>query len=233
MTNSRLVFMQSSKPLLLVLVLFFVGSIGCKKVSKGWVVGEVTVTNAVTGEPMEVGIGIEYHLLPLLGQAQETSGSVGATNEDGTLKFKYRVARRSTGHRLRIIHPFYFGPAWLNEPQFTTRSVRVRGNNKIEVELMPRYPIQINALNTNCFDATDTMWVSYQYGPESYQNTTRFAVGCADTTFGMIWNKEVTQNCIFDQVTLNVTVKKNGQVSSFTETHNLQPAELVPVTVNY
>ncbi|GAB5418689.1 MAG: hypothetical protein Crog4KO_04460 [Crocinitomicaceae bacterium] len=225
--------MKRSKLLLLSLVVFSIVFIGCKKMSKGWVVGQVTVTNALTGEPMEVGIGIEYHLLPLLGQAQEKSESIGKTDENGVLKFKHKVARRSTGHKLRITHPYYYAPAWLNEPLFTTRSVQVRGNNKVEVKLMPRFPIQINAVNSNCFDDTDTMWVSYQYGPESYQNTTRFAVGCADTVFGIGWNKDVTQNCVFDQVTLHVSTKKNGISNSFSETHNLQPSELTYITINY
>lgn len=169
--------------------------------SKGWVVGEITVTNSLTGEPIQTGIGIEYHLLPFLGQAQETSKSVGVTDSNGELKFKVNVARRSTGHKIRITHPFCYGPAWLSEPMYSTKSVQVRGNNKIEVQLTPRYPIQIHAVNTNFFDEMDTMWVSYQYGPEQYQNTTRTAFGCADTVFGIGFFNDVTQHCVFDQIT--------------------------------
>ncbi len=228
--------MKASKLLLIFIALVGVFSIGCKKISKAWVAGKVEVVDAVTGEPLEVAVGIEYHVLPLLGQAVEKTKSLGSTDQDGKLKFEYKVGRRSTGHQLTIAHPpFYAMAGQPNEwPVKTRRSLSAQGNNKIRVELEPWYPFQLRATNANCFDANDSLWVTFKFGPETWQEWTMTSVGCSDTIFdppNLAYG--ATQHCATNQITFEVTTKKGGVTNSFSETHNLLPAQWVPITINY
>ncbi|XOV68299.1 MAG: hypothetical protein ACFHU9_03795 [Fluviicola sp.] len=226
--------MKPSKFLLVFIAFTCALTLGCKKMSSAWVVGEVEVVDALTGEPLKVNVSIDYHTLPLLGQTIEKSESIGTTGADGKLKFKYKCGRRTTGHKLKVLRPAFYATAGLPYPTYTKKSVKAQGNNKIRIELDPWYPFQLRATNVSCFDANDSLWVTCQWGGEPWQEMTMTAVGCADTIFDPPYiYHEATQHSAFNQITFEVTTKKNGVVNTFSDTHGLLPAQLKEISISY
>lgn len=189
--------------------------------SKSWIVGEVEVVDALTGNPLQVDVDIQYHVLPHLGQAVETTHSMQSTDANGKSKFEHRCGRRIAGPKLRIRNPWYYeSPS--TSSTYTTRDLSRTSCNDLKIELEPLYPFLLRVVNSNCFGPDDTLWINDGYVREAY--------GCADTTFG---NSIFTRIHSVNEINFNITTKKNGILNSYSETFQLLPAQIKQITINY
>ncbi len=213
--------MNRSKLFLILIALFCFMSIGCKKQSRKWLVGRVEVYDAVTGEPIQTDVKVEYGYNPLIGEVQYAQFDLGKTDASGTLEFEREVSRRNFSYKLMVQKPWYYSQN-ISTFSYSEHSLSVRSFNDKKIALEPMYPYRLRVINGNCMGADDTLWISDGYTREAY--------GCADTIYG---NWGLTRIHTENQMTFDITTKKNGVVNSYSVTHDLLPAEIKEITINY
>ncbi|PWL29543.1 MAG: hypothetical protein DCO96_07230 [Fluviicola sp. XM-24bin1] len=137
------------------------------------------------------------------------------------MEFEREVSRRNVSYELKVRIPNYYTQT-IGMEVYRSESLWVKGYNDVKIALEPLYPFKLRVINANCSGPTDTLWISDGYTREAY--------GCADTTY-LAWG--LTKIHTENQVTFDITTKKNGVVSSWLETHNLLPTEVKDIVINY
>lgn len=112
--------------------------------------------------------------------------------------------------------------------------------SNVQVDFDPFYSYQLHAVNLNCSGATDSLWIENpdaMFLSNSYENLLPIeAYGCADTSYLFSANGW-SEGFLFantSQINVIVTTKKQGVVSSYTETFDLTlGTEPDQITIEY
>jgi len=196
--------------LIILCALIFLASCSKEK-SDRFVVLDVDVINADTGNPIDAEFRFTYHYSGLFTAGGEVFKIGSAKN--GHFYKEVKVPRKATYFKLEyhsvaedILVPEFGSEPFYKEVDFEIKS---REKNKITIEVKPIYKFYVHLINLNCFDETDTLWVvdsTYNINPD-YE----FFTGCIDIVVGgPAISKEQKRTDYFK-------LKRNGIITYFSK----------------
>ena len=155
--------------------------------------------------------------------AELVKEEVGTTDENGKFHFSRKVARFDTYTRLRIHAEGYENAYTYGFEVY----IEPGKDNTIEKQLNPCYHFAFSLKNLNCFNETDTVWVNNLY---DYQPNSLIFTGCVDTIL-KFFEYPYTGWTYYDNKTINLTVKRNGVVTSFEQQTPMVLKQIVPISI--
>lgn len=191
---------------------------------------DLTVIDAETGEPLVAGVSVHYDMTG----AQDVAGEIylGQTDSNGKLRVKKDIGDK----RFQKLY-IYGGKFYTHSMVFTvgwpSKSVEISSGSKktLTVEVQPIYHYFAHIKNVNCFDATDSVWITTLNQPlnQSYS----FA-GCADETpiLGGL-SENISFSSYSNSISFHIKVKRNGQVTEYDETKQLTKGTITPISIEY
>jgi hypothetical protein len=149
-----------------VLYLFLIlSTLSCsKEKSKKWLVIDINMTSATTGQPVDASFELWYRqgtALPL-GEDQLVWEQLGSSTNG---KFYREIELNKRVHSIELTSrvPFAYGgspPSWPGGP---TYNLSMQSANTYNVVLDPAwYETELKLSNLNCFDDTDTTWLKIE-----------------------------------------------------------------------
>jgi amino acid transporter len=98
-----------------------------------------------------------------------------------------------------------------------------------DITFDPYYSYTLKSVNLNCTGPTDSVWI--ESPPSSYLFTSQ---GCDDKVF-IPYPYYMEGEYVLDTntVTFNITTKKSGVITTFSESHNLTLGVLEEITIEY
>jgi len=217
----RSVFLKTQLLLILLPLVFY----GCQKEKTFYL--DLTVQDAETGDPVQVSAVLFYGHEG--GTDNQGEISLGNTGEDGHMVIKKNVGKKG-GLELRL----YAGENYTHVLAYHSYSYsfKVSKGSKVTktVKLTQKYRYLVSIKNVNCFDETDSVWISLNEQP--YSPTYKF-VGCVDTIPIYPWTSPLSYTSLTQQASFHVKVKRNGQLTEYDETKNLTKGIISPISIHY
>jgi hypothetical protein len=197
-----------------------------KENGKDWIVADIYVVDAVTGEPISTNLALRY-TQGGMGQANEEIYSIGASDAQGFKHIEHDVLGGQLNFVVKVMYGGGYYGALSSLGQFKNVPISIKGNNIKTVELQPKYPVLLNVKNTNCTAPDDTLWLSLNGTTYS-----RIFVGCVDSLVSSSY--AFTDYLDVPEVTYNFTTKKSGVINTYSESFsNLLPAEITSIQLDY
>ena len=200
--------------------------LGCTKVkSSKWVVADIQVVDAATGDPVEVLSAKFSYVNNKSGTATSESIPHIGTNSDGHIIVKEKVKKDRTNLKMEFMVLDYYGS--FGYPVNYEVPLSKFQDNVITVETHPVYPYLIHLTNVNCTGVDDTVWVH-----SSNNGTIGVYTGCVDTA--LVQSYGATWYSAYPEIYLSVFAKKSGVTTSVPSgTFNLIPGELTDIQIDY
>lgn len=206
----------------------------CSKAkSRKWLVGDVTIKDAVTGEPIQASVYLTYHESSFISQGDDVKVGIGSLDENGNIKFERRISKNETGFSLNIHAVGSYLEPYVKQIGTPDKIIKldVKSKNELIIYLNPLYPFLLNTSNVNCLGPTDTLWVTV----EGYMDT---IVGCADSYVpgkygGYSGSIQITDCVASPNLTVQIRTKKSGIENIYSQNFTLLPAETTFLLLNY
>jgi len=203
---------------------------GCKK--ERTINLDVTVVDGVSNQPVKGAlVGLKYKDYTNYGKADpmEKETWFGATDNNGNYSYKHIMERKTGNYSLFVSagrdYSHCMSPDYsLGENISTGKKV------KKTIKLIRYYHYLLSLENTNCFDQTDTVWVSIPNDEYGHYNVW---AGCSPTTIHLGGYNNLTFSSMKSMVTFHVKVKRNGVITEFDQPETLQFGSITPVQINY
>lgn len=198
--------------------------VGCKKQKTLHV--DLTVRDFNTGEAIKANVSLEY--TNQVGQGNTTIlMPLGETDNDGKLEIKKYLGKK---YNLRLI--VYGGVNYTHCMATYSYGVETRTGRKQKVvaELHRQYRYLLSLKNINCFDQTDTVWVTLN---ETFFSPTYRLVGCVDTTVFLGGSSTLSWSSLSLQPIFHIIVKRNGVTSESNYQGLLQNNVITPIQIDY
>lgn len=221
------------KGLTLSLVTLSIFVFGCTKAyQKDWLVADITVKNAVTGQPVKAYFILRWHESILFSQGEDEEIILGGTDENGNLKVQKEISRKNPVFSLDVYPQvkYYVEPVAQGFPAQTVK-LYGRGKNEITINLDPYYAFILNAKNVNCMGVSDTAWITVNGHVDTL-------IGCADEEVkgrygGSSAYHEITDCISTSNLIVQIRTKKSGIENSYTQNFTLIPAGKKILQLNY
>lgn len=191
---------------------------------------DITIVDDETGEPLMCSAEVFYNWSG--GTDNEGTVALGETDGEGRLRVRKDIGRKRGGLELRIYagkfytHCMPLSMSW----QSTTSDVHTGSKITKTIRVKPMYHYKVSIKNVNCFDETDTVWISLNNEElgQSYRYT-----GCADVTPILGGVTGISYTSTSSVASFHVKVKRNGQTTEYDETKQLTKGIVSPISINY
>jgi len=217
----RSVFLKTHLLLILLPLVFY----GCHKSNTLYL--DLTVVDSETGDPVQVSAWIYYGMEG--GTDNQGTIQLGNTGEDGHMKVQKELGRKGK-LELRLHGGKYYTHAMSTIFNYSQSSSIGGGKSKRTIQLKPMYHYLVSIKNVNCFDATDSVWISLN---DPVMSPKYKYAGCADVTPLLGGFSNLSYTSITQQATFHVKVKRNGQVTEYDEIKNLTKGIISPISIHY
>lgn len=217
----RSVILTTRLFLILLPLLFY----GCKKHDTLYL--ELTVVDSETGDPVQVSASVYYGMDG--GTDNQGEIQLGNTGEDGHMEVQKELGKKGK-LELRIYGGKYYTHAMSNISSISQSSSIGTGKIKKTIQLKPMYHYLVSIKNVNCFDATDSVWISLN---DPVMSPKYSYVGCADVTPLLGGFSNLSYTSVTQQASFHVKVKRNGLVTEYDEIKNLTKGIISPISIHY
>lgn len=218
----------SFKSILLILLVVFPVVSACHKNREVYL--DIQVVDDETGEPVICYAEAHYEWTG----GQDKSGSVvlGDTDGEGRLRVRKDIGKNRGGLQLYLYagkfytHCMPLSMSW----QSHTSDLSTGSKIKKTIRLKPMYHYRVSIKNVNCFDETDSVWISVNN--DNQTPVYRYA-GCADETPILGGLSDISFTSLASVVSFHIKVKRNGQVTEYDETKQLTKGIVSPIAIDY
>jgi len=186
---------------------------------------DLLVTNKITGAPIRSTVWVRYK--PKSNSSGYQYSSLGTTNEIGRLDVKRRFGNDIYNPQILIRGDDGEYSAFNSDYDYIIETSGSRNKHSYHAKLTPTIFALLHFRNYNCFDETDSLWISVDKYAKKYT-----ATGCADTilyTGNHLW----TFASDYTGLIYTVRVKRNGLMSEFQQSFNLIPGEITELLIEY
>lgn len=214
---------------LLVLAVLGVVLMGCSKErSRKWMIIDLSITSAITGEPLDARLELEMRdrRIPLSQPEDLIREPLGET-VDGKFFIEKEIDRNFTQFRLYVFadDEYYTHPFSEESDIVGLTSTR---KNEIELELSPRFfEIETTVINTACTDDTDSLWIRKIFDNGNEVEPALFT-GCYNQVTDMLPTISFESNISYE-----VTRKRAGVTDKFMLDYELESNKLNQITIEY
>lgn len=194
---------------------------------------DLTFVDSETSEPVQAGVWVHYgDLYEQFGEYGEIY--LGHTDQEGHLKVTRDMGKK--GNCYLFIYGDEFHTHCMNlQYGIRTKQVGVVKGQKVKatIKLDPVYHYKLHIKNVNCFNQTDSVWISVnnqQYMPKYTLD------GCVDMTVQYGFNSVVqgiSYTSASSLISFHIKVKRNGQITEYDETKQLTRGMITPISIEY
>jgi hypothetical protein len=217
-----------SKPTILFLLILLPVASACRKEAELNL--DITVVDDETGEPVVCYAEAHYEKTG----SQDIGGNInlGDTDGEGRLRVRKVIGRNKHGLELHLYagkfytHCMPLSMGWQSNTSPLSKGRKVSKT----IRLKPMYHYKVSIKNVNCFDETDTVWVSLnnEVLGQSYRYT-----GCADVTPILGGVPGISYTSTSSVASFHIKVKRNGQTTEYDEAKQLTKGIVSPIAINY